>query len=199
MRFMHIVGPLSRLLGSEAPSPPQDSLASPAPAVGNDEHAQAAAAAGKLEDGEILRKLAGLSETGSGVPPAIERAAQERAAQLIDAGTLDFAQLCTPAANISALLSVAALCQDAARLAQAFALIDDPQRLARLVLEGSSTRIRQLAAQKLDAARKSGVGVRESLREFHREKNQLEALRIRIKNRTFSWPDNRQGKARNNR
>jgi hypothetical protein len=105
----------------------------------------------KLPDGEILRGLAGLSDGTS--PPGsstLERTAQQRVAQLIDSGAIDFAGLCAPAGNTSALLAVAGLCSNPAHLPRALALIDDPQRVARLVIEGSSSRIRQLAAQCLE-------------------------------------------------
>lgn len=54
--------------------------------------------------------------------PGLERCAQDRVAQLIDSGTA------------------------------ALATIGDPQQLARLVLEGSSSRLRQLAAEAIDEA-----------------------------------------------
>jgi hypothetical protein len=66
-------------------APPQRLVA--AALEGGDETLRAAAI-GKLLDGESLRTLAGLSAgTASGVPASLERAAQERLAQLVDAGT----------------------------------------------------------------------------------------------------------------
>ena len=83
MRFMHLVAPLSRLFRSAPPVPPTaDNRAaaldsgSPelinATALGQDkgaagDEALRAAAIRKLQDGEILRKLAGLGGTS---PPA---------------------------------------------------------------------------------------------------------------------------------
>jgi len=137
--------PLSRFFRS-APSAPTRATPVAAP-----DATLRAAAIGELPDGEILRGLAGLSEGASPpVSPTLERAAQERVAQLIDTGAIDFAGLCAPAGNTSALLSVAGLCGNPDHLPRALALIGDPQRIASLVIEGSSSRIRQLAAQSLE-------------------------------------------------
>ena len=159
MRFRHFVKPLSRYFRATPAIPPiaHDPIAaldsgSPeliaATALGDGEAALRAAAVAKLPDGEALRNLAGLS---SGAVPAhtvsVERAAQQRLAQLIDAGSIEFAGLCAAAGNAPALLAVAAMSGDPAHLAHAFTLIDDPRGVAALVTEGSSSRIRQLAAQ----------------------------------------------------
>jgi len=158
MRFKHLARPLSRLLGTA----PEDSPAAPNPIAeldtalpqrlvaaaleGGDEALRAAAAA-RLSDVESLRTLAGLTVgTASGVPASLERAAQERLARLIDAGTLEFESLRAPPVNVSALLAVAGHSSDPERLPRALASIDPAQRRA-LVLGGPSSRIRQLAAQ----------------------------------------------------
>jgi hypothetical protein len=118
--------------------------------LGDGEEALRAAAIRQLQDGEVLRKLAGLNESDSSSAPSnLERIAQERLAQLIDAGAVDFAELLAAAANASAALSVAGHCSNPAYLTQAFASIDDPQRLAALVVEGSTSRLRQLAAERI--------------------------------------------------
>ncbi len=84
--------------------------------LGDDDEALRAAAIGKLPDGELLRKLAGLG--GTPAPSSVlERQAQDRVAQLIDSGAVTLAT------------------------------IGEPVQAARLVLDGSSTRLRQLAAQ----------------------------------------------------
>jgi hypothetical protein len=153
----------SRLFRPAPPTPPapEDPVAaldsrSPeliaATALGDGDEALRAAAIRKLQDGEVLRKLAGLSEGPSPpIPASIELIAQERMAQLIDAGAIDFAEVCAAApGNSSAVLAVAGLCTDSAHLSHALDLIDDPQRVARLVVEGSSSRIRQLAAQRIE-------------------------------------------------
>src|ERR1700727_2460124 len=131
MRFMHLVAPLSRLFRSAPPAPPTAengaaALDSRSPelinatALGQDkgaagDEALRAAAIRKLQDGEVLRKLAGLGGT-SPPPPAsasagasLERTAQERMAQLLDAGAIDFGSLCATTENTSALLPIAGL------------------------------------------------------------------------------------------
>jgi hypothetical protein len=123
-------------------------------AFGTDDEALRVAAIFKLPDGAALRKLAGLSTPADSVPipfpGAVERAAQTRMAQLIDAGTIDFAGFCDGAGNQSVMFSVAALCKDTHRLPQALASIDDPAQIARLVVESPSSRLRQLAAEVVD-------------------------------------------------
>jgi DNA repair protein SbcC/Rad50 len=140
MRFKHFARPLTQIFrgAPRTPTPPADPIAaldaaSPerviATAAGNGEHAVRAAAIAKLEDGETLRRLAGLCDGASpDVPVTLERLAQERVAQLVDAGTLDLSQLCAPG------------------------------RMARLVTEGPASRIRQLAAQSIsDPAELKGL------------------------------------------
>ncbi len=134
-----------------------------ATALGEGDETLRAAAVSKLPDGEVLRKLAGLSaaaaadplgvaRTASSVeraPSALERVAHERIAQLVDAGTIDFTEL-RAVGDGAALLSVAGLCSDQKYLAAMLASINDLQQVATLVTEGSSSRIRQLAAQRIE-------------------------------------------------
>src|ERR1700691_5998457 len=91
-----------------------------------------------------LTPLSQLFRTGSPDPDA-----QERMAQLIDSGAIDFSALRTSGASTDALLAVAALCSDPKHLTQALSAIDDPRALSRLVMEGSSSRLRQAAAQRV--------------------------------------------------
>jgi hypothetical protein len=120
-------------------------------AFGTDEEGLRVAAIRKLPDGEDLRRLAGLSGLADSAsvafPAALEQAAQERVAQLIDEGSIDFAGFCNQAGNRPMMFSVAALCKDTSRLPQALASIDDPIQVAQLVVESPSSRLRQLAAQ----------------------------------------------------
>ena len=161
MPFMNLVKPLSRFFRSTPPPPTLEAqvtaLDSGSPELivatilGDGEEALRAAAVGKLPDGEVLRKLAGLSEGDfPPVPSKLERLARERAAQLIDAGAIDFAGLCAANENISTVLAVAALCSNPAHLLEAVASIEDPKQAARLVTEGFSSRVRQLAAQSIE-------------------------------------------------
>ena len=153
---------MSRFFRAEPPSPASVEtqvaaleLGSPefiiATALGDGEEALRAAAVRKLPDGEALRNIAGLADGAS--PPAsssLEAIAQARVADLIDARAIDFAALCAAAANPSAVLAVAGLCSNPEMLPQALAMTQDPQRLALLVIEGSSSRLRQLAAQRIE-------------------------------------------------
>src|ERR1700722_17539626 len=117
--------PLSRFF---RPPPAQAQLETPAAVL--DE-----AAVRKLPDGEVLRDLAGLSAGASPATPRLERTAQERVAQLIDADAIDFDGLCAAPLNVSALLSVAGLSTNPDRLPRALTLIEDPHRVARLGVE----------------------------------------------------------------
>lgn len=162
MRFMDLVRPLRHFFRAAPPSPPPletrvaaldegSSELIAATASGGGEEALRAAAVRKLPDGTLLRELAGLSDGAA--PPetaSFERIAQERVAQLIDSGSIDFADLCAATRNSTAMLSVAGLCSNPDHLAQILGSIDDPQRMANLAVEGSSSRIRQLAAQRIE-------------------------------------------------
>ena len=125
-------------------------------ALGSNEERLRVAAIHELPDGDALRRLAGLCAQSSpaGLPEnasmavstAVQRAAQSRMAQLIDAGSIDFAGFCEQVANRSAMFCVVALCKDASRLPQALASINDPLQVAQLIVESRSSRLRQLAA-----------------------------------------------------
>jgi Domain of Unknown Function (DUF349) len=123
-------------------------------ALGTDDEGLRVAAIRKLNDGDDLRRLAGLSALADSAsvafPAALERAAQARLAELIDEGTVDFAEFCARAKNQSVMFSVAALSKEASRLPEALARIDDPIQVAQLVVDSSSSRLRQLAAQAIE-------------------------------------------------
>ena len=162
----YVMKPLTQLFRAAPPSPvtleaqvaaleggPPDLII--ATALGEGDETLRAAAVGKLPDGEVLRRLAGLNAGASAAPPgiaraassferapsALERVAQERVAQLVDAGAIKFAEL-RSSGNSAAVLSVAGLCGDPAYLTDALASIGDPLQVATLVIEGSSSRIR---------------------------------------------------------
>lgn len=159
MRFMDLMKPLRHFWRAAPQFPPTlptqvaaldegSSELIAATALGGGEAALRAAAIAKLADGTILRQLAGLSEDAAPPDAAnFERIAQQRVAQLIDSGSIDFADLCAATRSSTALLTVAALCSNPDHLTQMLASIEDPQRMANLVVDGSSSRIRQLAAQ----------------------------------------------------
>lgn len=155
MRFKRFANPLSQILGGAAANPPAPADEAAAPDT---------ATVGKLGDGATLRGLAGLGGTGSSQRASadIERLAQERLAQLLDAGDLDFGALCVPGADHRALLAVAARSSDPGHVARALAMIEDPRRIAELVTQGSSSRIRQIAAQSVS----DPVELRRLLREL---------------------------------
>jgi Domain of Unknown Function (DUF349) len=142
---------LSRLFGRTTPSPPtpQERIATLSSGSAEEEGLRVAAIH-RLPDGEALRGLAGLGhEGGAAAPPhvALTRAAQARMAQLIDEGVVDFSEFRSEAPHRAAVFAVTALCKDSDRLAQALALVRDPEQLAQLVLEGPSSRVRQMAAE----------------------------------------------------
>ena len=187
MRIKRLARPLSRLFGpapGDLPAPSSDPIAAPVSAPGaedrviagleTDDEAGRAEAIGRLTDGESLRRLAGLTagEAG-GLTPRLERAAQERLAQLIDAGCLELDALSTPPVNLAALLAVAGYSSDPARLPSALASVDDAERRA-LVLSGPSSRIRQLAAQSVS----NPVELRQLLKQLHgKDKNVYKIIR----------------------
>src|SRR5579863_2179879 len=103
-------------------------------ALGSEEESLRVAAVQRLSDGSDLRRLAALSDAPEGdsltFPATLQRAAQQRMAELIDAGSIDFTIICDQAKRRPALLLVAALCKDTGRLAQALASVDDPVHIA---------------------------------------------------------------------
>ncbi len=120
-------------------------------AFGDDAEPLRLAAIARLPYSNSLLGLAGGSVAAvTQAPDAVRRAAQQRLAQLIDTGAVDFGKLQADVADRSWLLSVAALCADPDRLTQAFALIDDRKVIASLVLEATSARVRQLAAESIE-------------------------------------------------
>jgi len=161
MQIKQLAGPLARLFRAPAESPPAPAdpigaleTAPPplliATALGDGDEALRAAAIRRLEDGESLGTLAALragAVAANAVPPSLERTAQQRLAELIDAGVVDFQELCAPVHDVFALLAVAGYCRDPGHLSRVLASIGDPEQIARLILDGPSTRIRQLAAQ----------------------------------------------------
>ena len=66
--------------------------------------------------------------------------------QLVDEGAIDFDAFCSGREHSPEAMAVAALCKDPDRLRQLLARVDDQAVLARLALEGPSSRVRQSAA-----------------------------------------------------
>ena len=123
-------------------------------ALGSDDVSLRVGAIRLLPDGDALRALAGLADPPPGVTsstaPAVRRAAHERLAQLVDDGSIDFEAVCGRPEYLSESIAVAALCKDPDRLGRVLARIDDTAVLAKLVTDGSSSRVRQLAAAAID-------------------------------------------------
>src|SRR5579859_6981381 len=121
------------------------------------EEALRVAAIQELPDGEELRGLAGFgaatADTANPAPPAVQRAARMRMARLIDTDAIDFPAYCDEARGRPEMLSVAALCQDANRLAQAPASMQDPVQLRRLLAQvrGKDKNVYKILKHKCDA------------------------------------------------
>jgi Domain of Unknown Function (DUF349) len=128
-----------RVDGTTTPGAPASSAAPGA--------ASPSAVVAALQDGTTLRALAGLSAGAPPTEPELMQAAQAQIAQFIDAGSISFEEL-RAGGYSDALLSIAGQCSDPSRLA---VLLDgaDPHRLVSLVTDGSSSRIRQGAAQRI--------------------------------------------------
>ena len=121
-------------------------------ALSEESTALRAEAVKKLRYGDTLLSLAldGRSDTQE----AVRQAAQQRLAQLLDAGATDFAQIWQRAGDKVHALGVAALSSDPQRLEQAVAGSQDQDFLQRLVTDGPTARLRQAAAENLhDPAR----------------------------------------------
>ena len=151
MAFNHLVKPLSRFLRAGTPPSTASEDLHAVLDGGSPEGDEALrdAAMLKLPDGEDLRKLAGL-RGGQPASPALERAARQRLAQLIDTGAIDLAHFLVSTDGADAALVVAGLCHNPEFLPQAMASINDVRRVADLVINGTTSRIRQLAAQRIE-------------------------------------------------
>ncbi len=115
-------------------------------------------AAAQLEAGAELYALAGLTNADE---PAhaqthalgeVQRAAQQRLAQLLGSGALSVAELRSHATSQPALLSVLSLCADTALLPEALAAIDDQELLGKLAIGGATPLLRRLAAERVQDA-----------------------------------------------
>src|SRR5579862_611578 len=118
-------------------------------ALNDGEPALRAAAIERLPNGEALRRLAGL-QGASDAPEEFMQLAQTRIAALIDARQLSWAELSAGTTEAAVLMQIAECCADPQYLEQQVATIADTQEIARLVVEGSSIRVQQLAAQRIE-------------------------------------------------
>lgn len=123
-------------------------------ALGRDEESLRIAATRMLPEGDALRVLAGFADPpqdiDANMPSAVRQAAQERLAQLIDEGAIDFAALSSDKRHSADAMTVAALCKCPDRLNEVLARIDEPSELARLAIEGPTSRVRQSAAAAIE-------------------------------------------------
>jgi hypothetical protein len=94
---------------------------------------------------EVLANIA-LGNDDPNLPPRLRQAAHERLAQLVDDGTIDFAEFFKGREQQPETMTVAALCKDPHHLRQLLDRIDDPAELAKLAVDGPASRVRQAAA-----------------------------------------------------
>lgn len=113
-------------------------------ALGNDEDELRVAAIEKLGASEALYKLA--TQQGAGT---VQRVAQQRVAKLIDDGAIAFNDYRAKTSDIATVLSVAGYCSDPTFLQQTVATCDVAS-LAKLASEGTSSKLRQLAAEAIE-------------------------------------------------
>jgi hypothetical protein len=125
----------SRLIGQTPPAPPVPPAAA-VPAVA-------------LQSASVESLISVILGSGE---PALKRAAQLQLAQFVDAGGVDAAGLLGQVDHSAERLAVLALCKDAQLLPQALDQISDPAEIAQLVVAASSSRVRQLAAEKVQDA-----------------------------------------------
>jgi hypothetical protein len=141
-------GPTSEQRIAALQAAPADMLVSTA--LGDDDSSLRIAAIHLLPDGDALRSIAGLADpagsTDAHPPSAVRKAAHDRLAQLIDAGSIDFDAFCGSHGHRPESLAIAALCTDAGLLDRMLARIDEPAALAKLVTDGPSVRVRVSAA-----------------------------------------------------
>ncbi|RYZ98512.1 MAG: hypothetical protein EOO68_13680, partial [Moraxellaceae bacterium] len=116
---------------------------------GSDEQIKAAAIK-KISDQSVLLKLAGLTEGNTTTePPAIQKVARQRIAQLIDEGAINGEQLCQSISDKNALFSLLGFVNNNDLFDQAFASITDETILANYATDGATSKLRQRAAEKI--------------------------------------------------
>ena len=114
---------------------------------GDDEQIRIAAIQ-KITDQDILLGLAGITET-SNLSASVQKSAKQRIANLIDAGTIDGLQLSQKIEDKSALFALLGLTSNNDLFTQVFNSISDQAELAKFALDGSTSKLRQAAAEKI--------------------------------------------------
>lgn len=149
---------LSRLFRQTPPSPPTlpeqlDALRAQPEALANAARTAAdeelrLAAIGALPPGAALYALAGLTP-GEETPARVRRAARQRIATQLDAGTVRLADLQGPGTDIACLLAIAGNAADQSLLPQLVASVDDEATLCDLAIQGATPALRRLAAERV--------------------------------------------------
>lgn len=129
---------LSGLFGKK-PAPPTPAV----PAPREPTQADRIAALQQASVEAVMRTALGDGEA------SLQVHARQRLAQLIDAGEVDFEAFCRDRVAQPVTLTIAALCKDPGRLGQLLDRVENPAELARLALEGPSSRVRQAAAERI--------------------------------------------------
>lgn len=166
----------SRLFG-KAPSPPAATRPTGAPGRVSAAAAQTTAKHVGSQTGSVTATLPSGDELialAMNPQAAAHKVAQRHLAQMLDAGKTDVARLHAQIADKIILLSIVAQADNAMYVDQVAGLIGDTPLWPRLVTEGASTKIRQLAAERVDDA----VQLRRLLKETRgRDKNAYKIIR----------------------
>ena len=104
------------------------------------------AALQKVRDQETLLSLAGITETSS-LNASVQKASKQRLSALVEAGEVDADRLSQQVKDKTALLAL--LSSNKAMFEKAFGDITDQTELAKFALEGSTSKLRQSAAEKI--------------------------------------------------
>ena len=114
---------------------------------GEDEQIRIAAIQ-KITDQDILLSLAGITET-SNLSASVQKSAKQRIASLIDTGAIDGLQLSQRINDKMALFALLGLTSNSDLFTQVFNSINDQAELAKFALDGSTSKLRQAAAEKI--------------------------------------------------
>lgn len=113
-----------------------------------DDEAVRIAAIQKITDQEILLSLAGISEASS-LSVSVQKAAKQRLASLIDSGAIDGEQLSQRISDKMALFALLGLSSNNQLFENVFNAINDQAELTKFALDGSTSKLRQRAAEKI--------------------------------------------------
>ncbi|RZA07038.1 MAG: hypothetical protein EOO68_04005, partial [Moraxellaceae bacterium] len=114
---------------------------------GDDEQTRIAATQ-KITDQKVLLSLAGISEPSS-LSATLQKAAKQHLATLIDTGAVDGEQLSQQVNDKMALFALLGLSNNNQLFESAFNSITDQTELAKFAVDGSTSKLRQRAAEKI--------------------------------------------------